>query len=928
MREIGKVELGLRRALRLICVGLYKPWRLPGLARVAVALVRTGGVQALKNRLAGTDRQTEEYARWVERFDTLDAADLALIRERIQQLPRRPRISILMPVYNAPERWLRRAIESVENQLYPDWQLCIADDASTETHVRRVLEEYAARDPRITAVFRDRNGHIAEASNSALAVATGEFIALLDHDDELPPHALYLVAEEINTCPDVDMIYSDEDKVDEFGRRYEAYFKPDWDPDLFRSQNLFSHLGVYRTALVRKIGGFRIGLDGSQDYDLALRSTRETRPERIRHIPYVLYHWRAIETSTASGGPVKRYAFTAARQALREHFARDDEGIEVSFGRFLALYRVRYPLPEPPPLVSLIVEARSGLGTLRQQIISLRLWTDYPKIEVIVVADEVRDPLTLEVLREIEANGWARVLRYEGPFNHSALVNLAAREAQGSVLALLDWTLKPVNPDWLSEMVSHCLRPEIGAVGAKLLSRDGAIWHAGTILDLDGLAGYPHRGLPGDAHGYFGRAQAIQSCSAVSGECLVVRRETFERVSGFDAENLPVHWNDIDFCLRVQAAGYRNLWTPYAELRYVIPPDASPPVPLDRERAASDYPRRRWGSTLVADPHQSPNLCLCSGRQVLAWPPRRRRPWRDGPATSSASSTFATDPVRHVDDPARGPIVILRPPRFPDVTPVRMFLHGGRDQIAREIVEQGWDAFEQPLPDVFAACVTGSTGLVLDIGANTGFYTLLALASSRACTVHAFEPLGPVADLLDDNLGLNDAGSRVVVFRQAVSDRRGTASLFIPDASHGLIETSASLNGSFKEIVVGTTEVVVTTVDEHCRDVGGFNGARRVDIIKIDVESLEGRVLAGGARVLDEHRPLVFLEVLPPGDAATLEDLRRLHSYLVVRLRPGHAIVAKELRFDASGWNQMLVPCEQAERWLPVVSRLLTMDAE
>ena len=367
MREIGKAEIGLRTILPLVKTVVRQPRRLPGLVRRATEMVRSGGLQELKNRLTGTDRQTEEYARWIARYDTLDTDDVAQIQERIAQLTRRPRISVIMPVYNAPERWLRRAIESVQEQLYPDWELCIADDASTDPHVRRVLEECAARDPRITVVFRERNGHIAEASNSALAVATGEFMALLDHDDELPRHALYLVAEEIKAHPDVDLIYSDEDKIDESGRRYEAYFKPDWDPDLFGSQNLFSHLGVYRIALVRKIGGFRSGLDGSQDYDLALRSMHETRPEPFRHIPYVLYHWRADRDVDGQRRPVQALCIQWRRgRRLRSTVPRG-RGAGSSFGRFLALYRVRYPVPDPPPLVSVVVTVHGGSPAFRRR---------------------------------------------------------------------------------------------------------------------------------------------------------------------------------------------------------------------------------------------------------------------------------------------------------------------------------------------------------------------------------------------------------------------------------------------------------------------------------------------------------------------------------------------------------------------------------
>jgi FkbM family methyltransferase len=721
--------------------------------------------------------------------------------------------------------------------------------------------------------------------------------------------------------PDVDLIYSDEDKIDERGQRYKAYCKPDWDPDLFGSQNLFSHLGVYRTALVRRVGGFRTGFEGSQDYDLALRCTRETDPGRIRHIPYVLYHWRAIATSTAAGGRVKRYAFTAARDALREHFAQRDPRIGVDFGRFLALYRVQYPLPEPPPRVSIIVVTHDGL---HRRTVHRLLRTRYPLMELLVVDVGVHDQPTLDVLREVAASALARVLRCNASSNRSAAINFAAREARGTVLALLAPTVEPIDLDWLAEMVSHALRPEIGPVGARLLARDGTVWHAGLVMGLQGIAGNLHHGLPEDSQGYFGRAQAIQGFTAVSGACLVVRREVFDRVGGFDEQNLPSRWNDVDFCLRTRAAGYRTLWTPYAELQLVASCGPHNELVPDEERAA-EYMRGRWGAALESDPHYSPNLSLRSERPVLAWPPRRQLPWRDGPGISSGDGVPRSDAHRLAEDPGRGPIVTIRPPRLPGGNGFRMFSQAGRDQIAREIANHGWDAFEQPLPDVFTACAAGSTGLVLDIGANTGFYTLLALVSSRACTVHAFEPLRPVADLLDANLALNGLGSRVVVFRQAVSDLGGTATLFLPDASHGLIETSASLNKSFKETVGRTLQVAVTTVDEHWRDSGD---ARRIDIIKVDVESFERKVVAGSARILAEHRPLVFLKLLPPGDAKSLEEATKLYRYQAVRLRPGHATVAEELLFDPSGWNQMLVPREHLQHWLRILSGFLTVTEE
>ena len=291
-----------------------------------------------------------DYAVWVDRYDRLTTTDREAIERHIGELPQRPRIAVVMPVYNPRAEDLRGAIESVRSQIYPHWELCIADDASTEPDVAPLLRDYARRDDRIKVTVRSENGHIAAASNSALALATAEFVALLDHDDLLAPHALYMVAVEINRWPRADLIYSDEDKIDADGRRFDPYFKSDWNPDLVLSQNMISHLGVYRTALVRAAGGFRVGFEGSQDYDLALRIIERTAPERIRHIPFVLYHWRTAPGSTAAGTQNKSYAVDAARRAIQEHLDRSGVAARVTAAPGLPDYsRVIRPLPEPPP---------------------------------------------------------------------------------------------------------------------------------------------------------------------------------------------------------------------------------------------------------------------------------------------------------------------------------------------------------------------------------------------------------------------------------------------------------------------------------------------------------------------------------------------------------------------------------------------------
>jgi len=631
IREMGRPEMGLRLVVPRLA-GLFRtPRRIPAALGTLITLVRTAGVQELKNRLVGKTKAADQlrYKDWIERFDTLTDSDRAAIASAVDRLARRPRLSIVMPVYNTPRRWLERALDTVRSQLYPDWELCIAEDGSSEPHVRRVLEAYARGDSRIKVVYRERKGHISEASNTALGVATGEFIVLMDSDDELPPHALYMVAEELNAHPETDLIYTDEDKLDEQGERYSPYFKPDWNPDLFYSQNYFSHLGVYRTTLVRELGGFRTAFDGSQDYDLAIRCVERTPADRIRHIPHMLYHWRAIEGSGAVDAHAKSYAQPAAERALRDHFAKVDPGIEVSIARFPTTYRVRYPLPADPPLVSLVIPTRDGRVVLERCVESILAKTDYPRFELIIIDNQSRDPATLEYLQALTKEGRVRVLRYDRPFNYSAVNNLGARTGAGTVLGLLNNDVEVITSNWLTEMVSQALRPGIGCVGAKLLYPNDTIQHAGIVTGLLTLAGHIHRYLPRDACGYHCRAAVVHDVSAVTGACMVVRRELFERLGGLD-ENLTVAFNDVDFCLRVEAAGLRNLWTPYAELYHhesLSRGAEDTPEKRARFQREVEYMHRRWGTRLDDDRWYSPNLSLENENVELAWPPRSARPW-------------------------------------------------------------------------------------------------------------------------------------------------------------------------------------------------------------------------------------------------------------------------------------------------------------
>ena len=555
------------------------------------------------------------YAKWIAEFETPVCSDREAIDAAGQGFKHRPVISVVMPTYNTEEIFLRKAIESVLGQSYPEWELCIADDASPEPHVRKVLEEYAQRDSRIKVTFRAENGHISAASNSALALATGDFVALLDHDDELAPHALHFVVEAFNRAPSARIIYSDEDKIDKRGERSDPHFKSDWNPDMFFSQNYISHLGVYRRELLQQIGGFRAGVEGSQDQDLLLRCLAYVKPEEIVHVPRVLYHWRILEGSTALDSGEKSYTTDAGIRALQEFF--DTQGrsdVKVETGLVPNTYHVRYPIPQPEPLVSLLIPTRDMLVVLEPCIRSILDKTTYRNYEIIILDNESAEPATLEYFKRIQAEDErVKVIPYHQPFNYSAINNYGVRHARGELIGLVNNDIEVISPEWLAEMVSHALRPDIGCVGAKLYYDDGTIQHAGVILGLGGVAGHSHKYFPREAPGYFHRLRIVQNLSAVTAACLVVRKSTYLQVGGLEEESLRVAFNDVDFCLKVREAGYRNLWTPYAELYHHESKSRgaeNTPEKVARFNGEVEFVKSKWGKKLQYDPYYSPNLTL------------------------------------------------------------------------------------------------------------------------------------------------------------------------------------------------------------------------------------------------------------------------------------------------------------------------------
>lgn len=568
------------------------------------------------------------YQRWLKASRARPATAHALSSLTRSQ---GPLISIVMPVFNTPEPWLSRAIESVRRQTYTRWELCIADDASTDGHIAPLLARFAALDARIKIMSRERNGHISAASNSALELATGEFTALLDHDDELAPHALAGIAFAISSRPDLEFIYTDEDKIDAKGRRFSPYFKPDWNPDLLLGQNYTCHLSVFRTARLREIGGWRVGYEGSQDWDLTLRFTAGLDPGRIRHIAEILYHWRAIPGSTALSLAEKRdYPAEAAHRALTDRLKIDGiaaELVAVKGGH----WRVKRPLPSPVPKVSIIIPTRNAVDLLRRCVDSLLDGTDYPDFEIIIVNHRSDDPATLAYFEEVSRRG-VRILPCNLPgFNFSSINNSAVPHATGAILAFLNNDLELINGDWLREMVAQAVRPEIGAVGAMLYYPDNRVQHAGIVLGVGerngkpGVAGHAFKGYPRGSTGQRNRLRLAQNYSAVTAACLVVRRNLFEQVGGFDEAHLAVAFNDVDFCLRLRAAGHRNLWTPFAEFyHYESATRGQENTPEKRLRFAREagYMRQKWGPLLDADPAYNPHLTLTREDFSLAWPPR------------------------------------------------------------------------------------------------------------------------------------------------------------------------------------------------------------------------------------------------------------------------------------------------------------------
>ena len=574
--------------------------------------VRRRGVRSAVARVRAVttpDDPPPVYARWVARHSPT-AKDLARMSVDQADLPYRPRLSIITPCYNTEARWLRPFFESVRRQVYPNWELCIGDDASTDEDTRSTLGAYAAEyanDPRLKITRLPVNRGISAASNAALALATGDFVVMMDSDDELPPDALYEVARYLNEHSDADFIYSDEDKLDLDGHRCEPYFKPDWSPELFLSYMYTNHLMVVRRSLVEEIGGFKDEYTGSQDYDLVLQVV--SRTSHIHHIPKVLYHWRKIPGSAAAEAGAKPYPEQAGRRAIEHYLCRRGVDAEVLSGPVSGLYRVRHRILGQP-LLSIIIPTADRRGQIGERSVSLVQHavrcilekTDYRHYEILVADDGQLSDATRKFLAGVPHRRVASPRG--GQFNFSRTMNAAVSQARGDHLVFFNEDLEVIAPEWLGAMLEYSQQPEIGAVGAKLLFPDGRLQHIGIVTGVCGIAAHGYQGHPGASSGYAGSAIVARNYSAVSGACMMTRRDVFDEAGGLD-ERFPADFNDVDYCLRLRRAGYRIVYTPYAQLYHLESGSLGWRV---RTSSETHLMKQLWGEVVERDPYYNPNL--------------------------------------------------------------------------------------------------------------------------------------------------------------------------------------------------------------------------------------------------------------------------------------------------------------------------------
>jgi O-antigen biosynthesis protein len=579
------------------------------LGRIVTAVLTRGAWRSERKPSEGEDVKDPHFEEWMTLAEPRAIAETL---ESLKSVSLRPLISIVMPVFNTNPKHLECAVGSVKNQIYTNWELCIADDASTDPQTIALLREIETSDERIRVVWREENGHISRASNSAIEIAEGDFVGFLDHDDELSTHTLGSVVLWLSEHPEADLLYSDEDKIDRHGHRFEPFFKGDFDPLLLLSKNYINHFTVIRRSVLLESQGFREGYEGAQDWDLFLRITEAIGPDKIEHIPMDLYHWRVSENSTSSFLGAKEYARSAGARAVSDHLHRTGREAAVETDPVHGYHRILWKLPNPLPRVDIIIPTRDG-ATFEHCMRTLLDVTDYPDMHIVVVDNGSEDPEFLRSLANFENLSQVSVIRDDRPFNYSALNNRAVSQSSAELICLLNDDIEIISSDWLSEMVSQIIQPGVGAVGAKLHYPDGTIQHAGVVLGIGGLADHVFKNVDSTNTSYFDYLNCARSISCVTAACMMVRRELWDIVGGLDEEHLAVAFNDVDLCIRIRATGWRIVWTPHAQLIHhesVSRGYDTTPENAERFRKELLYMRKTWRNILKNDPYYNPNLSI------------------------------------------------------------------------------------------------------------------------------------------------------------------------------------------------------------------------------------------------------------------------------------------------------------------------------
>lgn len=569
--------------------------------------------------------KNQQYKIWLAKnYPT--TKDLFQQKTNVQKFKVSPKISILVPTYNTTEKFLRECIESVIDQSYENWELCLADDASSVEYVKDIIQEYASKDKRIKYIFREKNGHISEASNSALKIATGDFVALLDHDDFLWPNALFEVVKMLQAFPKAEFFYSDEDKLSIRSTHEDPFFKPDWSPDYLRSLNYITHFAILKKSLVEKIGGFRVGFEGAQDWDLFLRSTREIEKNgnsraKIIHIPTILYSWRKSRSSTASGRSwVKSYAYKNQKKVLEDDLsARNFSGEVISTG-LTGIWRVKYSLIDKP-LISIVIPTKEKYSFIYKCINSILNKTTYPNYELIIVDSGSTDQRILDFYESVKKrHNETKILTWENKFNFSSVCNFGVEKSKGEYIVLLNNDTEVIVSDWLEAMLEHAQRKEVGAVGCKLLYPNFKIQHAGVILGIRG--GVIEKGVAGhafkmsentDQGEHFQAIHSVRNYIAVTAACLMISKEKYNIVGGLDPI-FRIAFNDVDFCLKVHKQNLFNVYTPYSVLYHHESVTVGTPEQGNRDmeefRKEIEWMHEKWGNLLQKDPFYNSNLTL------------------------------------------------------------------------------------------------------------------------------------------------------------------------------------------------------------------------------------------------------------------------------------------------------------------------------